>query len=170
MTISQPGSYKLSGNLTVPPGTSGIQITADGVWLDLNGFSITGPGTIPAGIAAINGDSRERIRVSNGAISGFQPGIQFSGTAELITLEGLHIDAELISNFGVVQGVAAIIGRTAAARAIIRDVTTKGQIQVTCPSVLVNVISSIGVVERTLPVDGSGFFSFPTNCKGQNVF
>src|ERR1700760_2943950 len=44
VTISQPGSYRLTGNLTVPDAnTTAIQITADGVTIDLNGFSIIGP-------------------------------------------------------------------------------------------------------------------------------
>lgn len=43
ITISQPGSYKLSGNLTVPANTMAIDITVPGVTLDLNGFSVMGP-------------------------------------------------------------------------------------------------------------------------------
>ncbi|HZO55190.1 MAG TPA: right-handed parallel beta-helix repeat-containing protein [Bryobacteraceae bacterium] len=42
--ITQPGSYRLSGNLTVPGELSGIEVRADGVTIDLNGFSIIGPG------------------------------------------------------------------------------------------------------------------------------
>lgn len=42
--ICQAGSYRLSSNLTVPDGnTTAIQISADDVTLDLNGFSILGP-------------------------------------------------------------------------------------------------------------------------------
>jgi hypothetical protein len=42
--ISQPGSYKLSGNLTVPDAnTTAIFINANNVSIDLNGFSILGP-------------------------------------------------------------------------------------------------------------------------------
>ena len=41
-SILQPGSYKLSGSLQVPAETTGIQIFASGVTLDLNGFSLTG--------------------------------------------------------------------------------------------------------------------------------
>src|SRR6478735_5297203 len=37
--ISAPGSYYLTGNLTGVSGKSGIQINADDVSLDLNGFS-----------------------------------------------------------------------------------------------------------------------------------
>src|SRR5688572_26812572 len=42
ITISRPGSYRLASNLNA----SGlvIEIVADGVSLDLNGFSIIGPG------------------------------------------------------------------------------------------------------------------------------
>jgi hypothetical protein len=44
VTISTPGSYKLSGNLTVPDAnTTAIQVSADNVTIDLNGFSILGP-------------------------------------------------------------------------------------------------------------------------------
>jgi hypothetical protein len=42
--ICQSGSYRLSGNLTVPDvNTGAINITADNVTLDLNGFSLLGP-------------------------------------------------------------------------------------------------------------------------------
>lgn len=44
VTISLPGSYRLSGNLTVPDAdTDAILITADNITLDLNGFTIAGP-------------------------------------------------------------------------------------------------------------------------------
>ena len=44
VTISLPGSYRLSGNLTVPDAnTTAIEVTAGGVSIDLNGFGIFGP-------------------------------------------------------------------------------------------------------------------------------
>jgi len=43
--ICQPGSYRLSGNLVVSADTDGIDIGANDVTLDLNGFTISGPGT-----------------------------------------------------------------------------------------------------------------------------
>ena len=44
VTISQPGSYRLTSNLLVPDSaTTAIEITANDVSLDLNGFSIVGP-------------------------------------------------------------------------------------------------------------------------------
>ncbi len=42
--ISEPGSYNLTGNLTVPDeNTSAIEVQAHGVTVDLNGFAIIGP-------------------------------------------------------------------------------------------------------------------------------
>lgn len=49
VTISRSGSYRLITNLTLPTaeGTVGIEITAENVTIDLNGFSIIGPRTCP---------------------------------------------------------------------------------------------------------------------------
>jgi len=70
--ISQPGSYKLTGSLTVPANTNGIEITATFVTLDLNGFAIIGPGfgsTEGAGVY-ISSESYY-VNVINGTIVNF---------------------------------------------------------------------------------------------------
>ncbi len=101
VTISQPGSYKLSGNLTVPDAnTTAIQISSDHVTLDLNGFAIIGPivcTSSPAvcppagtgiGINADNGPGKEGPRgtkVLNGTIRGIgQTGIVITGTGAYV--------------------------------------------------------------------------------------
>ena len=44
VTITTTGSFRLTGNLTVPnENTDGISISANSVSLDLNGFEIAGP-------------------------------------------------------------------------------------------------------------------------------
>ena len=84
-TISQPGSYRLTSNLSLlNKYVDGIIITAEDVSLDLNGFAIVGPnvcsvtGAFPnqamscsnngagAGIRA----STDRVRVGNGSVTG----------------------------------------------------------------------------------------------------
>lgn len=69
--INNSGSYKLSGNLVVPPNTDGIDIKVDNVSIDLNGFSISCPSgactTGGTGILSFNSS----ITVRNGAITGF---------------------------------------------------------------------------------------------------
>src|SRR4051794_37476543 len=45
ITISEPGSYRLTDNLVVTDAnTTAIEINADDVTIDMNGFSIHGPG------------------------------------------------------------------------------------------------------------------------------
>jgi hypothetical protein len=82
ITLSLPGSYKLTSNLVVPAFTRGVHITSEGVTLDLNGFSITGPVTCYAGsnppCTAPTGGTQHGIVsanaatvVRNGSVRGF---------------------------------------------------------------------------------------------------
>lgn len=45
MTITQAGSYRLTGNLAVPANTTAIVIATGNVTLDLGGFEVKGPNT-----------------------------------------------------------------------------------------------------------------------------
>src|SRR5262249_53071646 len=82
VTISQPGSYRLSSNLDVPSHGLGIDIQADDVSIDLNGFRIRGNAmsgrAIAAGAAPIPSSGFKGIVVRNGTISNFDTGIDFS--------------------------------------------------------------------------------------------
>jgi hypothetical protein len=99
--ITQPGSYQLSGNLVVPAGIDGIDISADNVSIDLNGFTISGPvvctgvgNTLsctpsgnehviaPAGIS--NPSYQTNLAVRNGTIRGFNTGVSLSGNANIV--------------------------------------------------------------------------------------
>jgi len=73
--IMNPGSYKLSGNLVVPANVDGVDISADNVALDLNGFTITGNG---GGSAIFSRNSG--ITVKNGAVVNFGIGIALGET------------------------------------------------------------------------------------------
>lgn len=86
VSISQPGSYRLTSNLVVTTAdTTAIVITAPNVTLDLNGFSILGPVTctgapyVTACSATGNGDGvlvalpdsvRGAVTVLNGTVRG----------------------------------------------------------------------------------------------------
>src|SRR6266404_299820 len=82
--ITQPGSYRLSGNLTVPDvNATAIQVMADNVTIDLNGFSIIGP-VVCTGFpvqtcspnptflraSGVDGGSYSNITVVNGTVRG----------------------------------------------------------------------------------------------------
>jgi len=89
-TIAVPGSYKLTGNLTVRPGVDAIDIVVPGVTLDLNGFVITCPGCTGASGAGINSTSAGTT-VRNGTILGFHAGLVFTQGAakvDLVTILG----------------------------------------------------------------------------------
>ncbi len=93
VTISRKGTYQLTGNLKVDdPAADAILITVDGVTLDLNGFTITGPGTgTGIGIhgAPIHGySSTSDAVVSNGYVTKMGSyGIQLGSR---IRIEGVH--------------------------------------------------------------------------------
>ena len=169
ISINQPGSYRLSGTLTVPAGLNGIEINVDGVTLDLNGFVINGPGAFPNGsFSAVAGTDRQRISVANGGVAGFVVGLSFVGNARFIRLEKLHIDANTTTAAGgAVGGLAAFVGVNRSSYALIDNVQAIGQIHITCPGLIRNTVAS--VVETNVPPNGSGV-SFPTNCKADNFF
>jgi hypothetical protein len=114
--ICQSGSYRLSGNLTVPDAnTTAINMTADNVSLDLNGFAILGPanctpGTFPVQCSTTGfGDGiasfRNNISVSNGTISGMgAAGIRLLGFGGRI--DGLRVE----NNAGVNSSSLSSLG------------------------------------------------------------
>jgi hypothetical protein len=143
VTISQSGSYRLSGNLTVPDSnTTAIQITADFVTLDLNGFSIVGPvvcttgtaTTCPArgtgiGVQADGGQAPfpRGIRIRNGVVRGMGlMGILLQGNGsfvERVTVDsnaggGMSVAGSVIESAATQNGSFGIIAST------IRDSTS----------------------------------------------
>lgn len=100
VTISQPGSYRLMGNLNLTDASvHAIHITADNVTLDLNGFTVQGPvtctGYSPSALtctAASNtgvlADNGRAATVHGGYVRGFQFGVYLSGPGRI---EGVHV-------------------------------------------------------------------------------
>jgi hypothetical protein len=75
-TITQPGSYYLTRNLSVASG-NGITINADGVTLDLMGFTLSGPGsnTGSYGITSDGVTTRRNNTIRNGVLRGWGIGV-----------------------------------------------------------------------------------------------
>jgi hypothetical protein len=109
ITITQPGSYKLTGNLAVPAGSNGIVVNAPNVTIDLNGFTISGPVTCSAPgscnaastashgvyLMSMNGDVR------NGTVMGFA-GSGVAVSAGEATIEDLTVAQN--TDYGIVGG------------------------------------------------------------------
>lgn len=81
VTITEPGSYRLTNNLVLTQSEQGIYIDADNVTFDLNGFSISGPvtctpgapscsGSLVNGAQGIRADSAKFLTVKNGTVTG----------------------------------------------------------------------------------------------------
>ena len=100
VTIANPGSYRLTGNLTTSSvNQTLIEVTTDDVNIDLNGFSLLGPVTCSGGTlvcsssgsgVGIDADTRTNIRVRNGTISGM-------GNTGLIVGRGAYIESLTVS-------------------------------------------------------------------------
>jgi hypothetical protein len=65
LTISTPGSYYVTGDLTGSQGNAGITINTDNVTIDLNGFTLIG---VQFSFAGITGTSRKNITIRNGTL------------------------------------------------------------------------------------------------------
>jgi len=88
VTINQPGSYVLTGNIA-GNGGNGITIAADHVTLDLNGFAVASGFNNGNGVQINSG--LKGITVRNGLISGFTYGVLVSGSPTDVLLEDLFI-------------------------------------------------------------------------------
>lgn len=152
-TLSQPGSYRLSGNLTVPSGQNGIEVSARDITIDLNGFSITTPVqdasvSSSRGIYFTGAGSGAAIRILNGAIEGFPLSVYLSiGTSlcQHCTLE------HLILNWGL---PGASSGFSLGSYSLVRDVSSgTADISVLCPSVVSETAARSVSVYFALPGD-----------------
>ena len=99
-------SYRLTSSLSVPASTNGINVTANSVTIDLNGFTISGPGSssAPIGINAV-----DDITVENGTITGFGLAAKL-GTSGIV--RKVHADSNvnginMVGDFGLVEGCTA---------------------------------------------------------------
>ena len=109
--ITQPGSYYLSGNLSVVR-PNGILIASPGITLDLNGFSLGRFFFTSGGNGIEIAPNAHRAAVRNGSVQGFANGILSAAgpsgeTARNIVLRDLAVG--FCSNQGIGAGVAAVL-------------------------------------------------------------
>jgi hypothetical protein len=78
--ITQTGSYKLSGNLAVSTNVDAIDIQANNVTLDLNGFTISSNSIAGIGVLSV----QSGITIRNGAVVGFNIGVGLGGNGNIV--------------------------------------------------------------------------------------
>jgi hypothetical protein len=101
--ISQPGSYYLTGNISVTSPGSAVLIAVPGVTLDLNGFTITGNGGNSVGVAFY-----ESTTVRNGHLRSLGFGISGTGGANT-AVEDLTVIG--CTTRGIAMGARAAVRR-----------------------------------------------------------
>jgi parallel beta-helix repeat protein len=104
ITISVPGSYFLTENITGAAGADGIVITADGVTLDLNGFVLSGAST---GADGIDSGGANHVTIKNGVIrnwtgAGIRGGSITNGRYE-------HVQLSSNSGGGIIAGKDSVV-------------------------------------------------------------
>lgn len=109
-TITAPGFYYVSSNLTCPSG-DGITVNADYVTLDLMGFCLSGSGSGDG----IYMDGRKNVEIRNGTLRGWKNGIEEANNLS-IGHRVINIRAESNSLSGILlRGKAHLVkGCTAA--------------------------------------------------------
>src|SRR4051794_17038646 len=100
-TISTPGSYYLTGNLTATADGSAITVSADNVTIDLNGFTLAGGGT--GSRRGINVSAQKGLCVRNGTLSGWTTGPLVALSAVGCLYENLRV-INNVSNQGMSVG------------------------------------------------------------------
>jgi hypothetical protein len=81
VTLSEAGSYRLTGDLTVASETEdAIEITADHVTVDLAGFVVSGPATPNVTNEGISMSGRTNVEIREGTLRGFVYGIRDSSS------------------------------------------------------------------------------------------
>jgi parallel beta-helix repeat protein len=96
-------SYRLTGSLTVPASTNGINVTANNVTIDMNGFSITGPGSTSGVVNGVSASGIADVTVENGTITGLGLAIVL-GTSGIV--RNVHADA---NGFGIYVGDNSVV-------------------------------------------------------------
>lgn len=97
--VTQPGSYYLTTNVVVGPGTNAMRIFASDVTIDLNGFTIYG-NPLRHAIQTF-GVNVDRVRIRNGRLVGWGGGIDFvsNGVVTNGTFEDLLLVSSNLSSF-----------------------------------------------------------------------
>jgi hypothetical protein len=128
--ITQPGSYYLTGNTTGVAGKSGIEVAADNVTIDLNGFTLQGVGGSLSGVVA---SGTPVLTVMNGSVRGWGgAGVVARRAERLVVANNLSTGILLFNDGTAIQcnvannGSLGLYGISAGARARVADCTVTG--------------------------------------------
>ena len=168
--ISNPGSYKLSGNLTAPLNASGVVVSASNVTLDLNGFSVqcSSDGSVTF-VSCIAGSAQalHDVVIRNGSVSASivgspgnfygLSGVNFNAAGQgippsQVTLDGLQI--RVVATFNDQLGANASWGQNSIIKGnVFTSSIPQAGLVFSCPSLIVQNVNAVG---GTYNLSGSG--------------
>jgi len=111
-TITLPGYYYLTGNLSSSGTSDGITVSSDNVTIDLMGFCLSGPGSTPGSTSGAVGITGQRdyynLQVRNGSLTDWFVGFQAYERNSALNLrvencsEGIRLRGGLVKDCTVV--------------------------------------------------------------------
>lgn len=157
--INQPGSYYLSANLAVTK-PNGIQINAEGVTLDLNGFQVSrGSGSGGDGIQIPA--TAHRFRLLNGSIKGFVFGINTPGSSSGARASKFRdLDVSGCTSIAILSGPGAFLESC-----YVHDNTGDKGFSCTSGTTLLNCTAAANTVGYAM---ATGVGAIVTNCTASN--
>jgi parallel beta-helix repeat protein len=130
--ISQPGSYYLTGNVTVPNAFHFLRISASHVTVDLCGFVVSGAAGSVTGIQT-GAASPANLTIRNGVIRNMgNTGILINGGSNAIVASGLVVSnclgaGMILSDYATIEGCTSVanagVGIQAGLGSVIRSCT-----------------------------------------------
>ena len=110
VTIAERGSYRLTGELNVPPDTNGIDVGIDHVTIDLNGFTIFGGGGA-SGVGIHAPFAVQSVRVHDGTVANMAgKGVHLAGSYQVVE----DVTAKNNGAIGVDVGYHSVVRRSVA--------------------------------------------------------
>ncbi len=104
VTLCASGSYRLISNLTVPSGRNGIDLSANEITIDLNGFTIAGSTGAGIGINGLNSYA-DGIIITNGSVEDMNSGIYLVG--DYVQVKGVNVSEN--GGTGLYAGYSSIV-------------------------------------------------------------
>ncbi len=107
--ITEAGKYQLKQNLNYSQSSGvAINIQANDVTLNLNGFTLQGTGGEASSAIGILAVDRKRITIIHGQISGFYFGIDIRATKRDMTKSGEHTISEILADHNWYFGIRLV--------------------------------------------------------------
>ena len=160
VTISQPGSYRLSGNLVAPLNSGAIHIAASKVTLDLNGFHVQCTNTLAdmLCVGVLPGGFSD-ITVSNGKVTLLNNFVGPFGTPAAV---GLNNSTRNIITGLHVQNTGGGYSLQSGAQSILRgNISIGANLTISCPSLVEGNFNEGGFGTagiNCVKVNNAGFF------------